>query len=279
MPEHPSSTVSRNATVTLLIIFVVLIFVPLGILGAAIDWPNNLSEDADHNLPLLLEEQQSVFWGYFIYLIYSILFYPVAYMMGRYIAGSGGVFSPWLHLGSGFAALSAVTRAIGLSRWLFAMPTLARIYVDPNTTETMREAVVVSYDMLNAWGGGIGELLGVSSFASLWVVCTSVLFLQSQEWPSWMGWAGFIVAIDLAINLLEMDILSIDMGANLTISVVLLHLWLLLAALLFLRLRCMKCMQRKSTARAASEVAGDASGEAGGALSADAEEVKNVPDT
>jgi len=72
--------------------------------------------------------------------------------------------------------------------------------------------------------------------------------------------------------------LSIDMGANLTISVVLLHLWLLLAALLFLRLRCMKCMQRKSTARAASEVAGDASGEAGGELSADAEEVKNVTD-
>lgn len=101
--------------------------------------------------------------------------------------------------------------------------------------------------MLNAWGGGIGELLGVSSFAALWVVCTSVLFCLSDEWPTYMGVGGFIVAIDLAINLLEMDILAYDMGPNLTISVVLLHLWLLFAALLFMKLPCMNCMQRKKS--------------------------------
>lgn len=250
--EVQVSTVSRNATVALLITFVFLIFVPLAVLGTAIDWPNNLDAGAEANLPLLLEKQESVFWGYFIYLIYSILFFPVAYLMGRYVAGSQ-VLSPWLHIGNSFAALSAVTRAIGLSRWLFAMPTLARIWVDPNTSETTREAVSVTYDTLNGWGGGIGELLGVSSFAALWVVCTSVLFFQSQKWPSWMGVAGFIVAIDLAINLLEMDILNYDMGANLTISVVLLHLWLLMAALLFLRPKCMNCMQRKSRSQQQSQ--------------------------
>jgi hypothetical protein len=239
-------TVNRNATVTLLFIFVFLIFIPLAVLGTSIDWPNSLDQGAEVNLPLLLEEQQSVFWGYFIYLIYSILFYPVALMTSRYVAGSH-VYNPWMHVGNGFAALSAVTRSIGLSRWLFAMPTLARIWVDPNTSDTMKEAVSVSYDTLNAWGGGIGELLGVSSFAALWVVCTSVLYFQSQEWPSWMGVAGIIVAIDLAINLLEMDILNYDVGANLTISVVLLHLWLLMSALLFLRFPCMNCMQRKGS--------------------------------
>lgn len=111
------------------------------------------------------------------------------------------MYNPWMHVGNGFAALSAVTRSIGLSRWLFAMPTLARIWVDPNTSDTLKEAVSVSYDQLRhpyARGGGIGELLGVSSFAALWVVCTSVLYFLSQEWPSWMGVAGIIVAIDLA---------------------------------------------------------------------------------
>ena len=64
----------------------------------------------------------------------------------------------------------------------------------------------VAYEMLNGWGGGIGEILGVSMFASLWVVCASILFLQSKEWPHWMGYLGFVVSIDLAINLLEMSI-------------------------------------------------------------------------
>lgn len=237
---------SRKVAAALIIIFDVLIFIPLIVLGISIDWPNNLDKDAEHNLPLLLEEDTSVFWGYFAYLVYSILFYPMANAMGSVLAQSDSS-NLWLKVGSGFAALSAVARAIGLSRWLFAMPTLARRYVDPNTSDMAKEAISISYEMLNSYGGGIGELLGVSLCAALWVVCTSVLFVQSTEWPTWMGLAGFLVAIDLAINLLEMSILDYDVGINLTLSVVLLHIWLLLAALLFIRLPCLKCIQKKDT--------------------------------
>lgn len=62
MSSEGEETVSRNATVILLIVFVLLIFIPLGVLGSAIDWPDNLSKGAEYNLPLLLEEQESVFW-------------------------------------------------------------------------------------------------------------------------------------------------------------------------------------------------------------------------
>uniref|UniRef100_A0A7S0ALP4 DUF4386 domain-containing protein n=1 Tax=Minutocellus polymorphus TaxID=265543 RepID=A0A7S0ALP4_9STRA len=245
-PATAGADVSRKATATLILVFFFLIFLPLSILGTSIDWPENLSEDAAYNLPLLLDERPSVFWGYFMYLIYSISFYPMAYMMGRLVAGPSNLHSPLLHIGSNFAALSSLSRSIGLSRWLMGMPTLARIYTDPDASEATLAAVSVSYDMLNAWGGGIGEILGVSIFASLWVVCISLLFIGSQDWPSWLGYAGFVVAVDLALNLLEMDILGIDMGANLLISVILLHLWLLMAGLLFLRLPCLNCMQKKA---------------------------------
>lgn len=50
--EHPDLNVGRNATVMLLLICVILIFVPLGVLGTAIDWPNNLDQGAEYNLPL-----------------------------------------------------------------------------------------------------------------------------------------------------------------------------------------------------------------------------------
>jgi hypothetical protein len=247
-PAAASAEVSHRATAALVLVFFFLLFLPLAILGTSINWPANLSEDADHNLPLLLAEQSSVFWGYFIYLIYSILFYPMAYMMTRLVAGPQKIHHPLLSMGVTFAALSSLARSIGLSRWLMGMPTLARIYSDPDVTEATRDAVSVAYEMLNAWGGGIGEVLGVSIFASLWVVCVSVLFLLSDRWPAWMGYAGFIVAIDLLINLLEMDMLSIDMGPNLTLSVVLLHVWLLVAGILFLQLPCLKKCKRDENA-------------------------------
>jgi hypothetical protein len=233
----------RRGTAVVAIVFVLLIFFPLGILGAALDWPNNLSEDASHNLPLLLEEATSTFWGYFIYLLYSILFLPMGWSFATVVAGPSLQDSPLVGISTGFAALSAVSRSIGLSRWLFAMPILARMYVDPEVSDTTKEAISVSYEMLNGWGGGIGEILGVSLFAALWVVCVSVLFIRSPEWPSWMGWIGFLVAVDLALNLLEMAILEFDMGINITVAVVLLHIWLLVGALMFLKAPCCKCVQ------------------------------------
>jgi hypothetical protein len=249
----------RKWTIGLMITFFLLIFVPLAVLGSALDWPNNLAEDAAYNLPLLIEEKNAAFWGYFIYLLYSMLFFPMGHMMGKCLALDSSTApsmpyaqpdSPFLSIGSGFAALSTVARCIGLSRWLFAMPILAEIYVDPSTTNTTKEAVSVSYEVLNGWGGGIGEILGVSMFAALWVCCMSVLYLQSHKYPSWMGWVGFVVAADLAVNLLEMAILGIDMGINLTISVVLLHLWILMAALLFMELPFLRCLMCPSKTNA-----------------------------
>jgi hypothetical protein len=255
--EEEVLNMRRKAAAVVTIVFALLLFLPLGILGAALDWPNNLSEDASHNLPLLLEEETSTFWGYFIYLWYSILFFPMGWLFATTVAGPTLADSPLVGVSTGFAALSAVTRSIGLSRWLFAMPILARMYVDPNTSTTTKEAISVSYEMLNGWGGGIGEILGVSMFAALWVVCTSILFIKSPEWPSWMGWVGFLVAADLALNLLEMAILEIDMGVNLPLAVVLLHAWLLVAAFIFLRTPCCKkCVPVKQAAP--DDHAGDA---------------------
>lgn len=243
----------KKLTAIVTIVFVLWIFFPLGILGAALEWPSNLSEDASHNLPLLLKEDQAAFWGYFLYLLYSILFFPMGYLFAKTVAGPDLAGSPLLPIASGLAALSAVSRSIGLSRWLFAMPTLARMYVDPNVSETTKETISVVYEMLNGWGGGIGELLGVSLFAALWVVCVSLLFVQSPQWPSWMGYIGFLVAIDLSLNLMEMSILDYDMGINLTLAVVFLHLWLVGGSLFFLDLSCCRsCLPHKDLSSSVS---------------------------
>ncbi len=228
-----------KSAITLLVIEFFLIFPPMIILGGAINWPASLDEPAAVNLPLILEQYPAVMVGYSIYLLYSLLFWPVGYFTGRVIVGNevvgneveNGIF----RIASGFAALSAIARALGIVRWLFAMPGLARLYTDPATSPELQASISVVYDMLNAYAGGIGELLGVSLFAAIWLTLMGVLLLRSPEWPSWLGYFGFVAAASLFVNLLNM--INIDTGPMVVISVTLLHFWMLAMAIAFWRKR------------------------------------------
>ena len=43
-------------------------------LGAAVDWPASLDDPASIALPRLAENEGAVYFGYFAYLLYSVLF-------------------------------------------------------------------------------------------------------------------------------------------------------------------------------------------------------------
>ena len=220
----------RRQTAVLLIIEFLLIFAPLIILGTVINWPASLDEPASVNLPLILEQYTGMMIGYTIYLVYSLLFWPVAYLTGRVIVGNN-VENTLFRVASGFAALSALARALGIVRWLFAMPVLARLYTAPTASAELQESISVVYEMLNAYAGGVGELLGVSLFAVIWLILISILLIRTAEWPNWLGYFGFVAAASLFLNLLET--IGIDMGPMISISVTLLHFWMLATAILF----------------------------------------------
>jgi hypothetical protein len=48
----------------------------------------------------------------------------------------------------------AAWKAIGITRWLFAMPVLADAFVAPGADQAQ---IGIVFEMLNAWAGGIGE--------------------------------------------------------------------------------------------------------------------------
>jgi len=224
-------TLNRN-TAFLLILEGFLIFAPLIILGAAIEWPATLGDPAEIMLPRIYEESGAVALGYFTYLIYSVLFWPVALLTARVIAGKDE-FSPLLRMAVGFGIASAVLRTLGIVRWLFPMPVLAKQYVDPTTSEATREAISVTYTMLNEYAGAVGEVLGVSLFAAMWVILLSVVILQTGALPRWVAYFGFIAGAGLASSLLE--VFGVDMGAFITATVTLIHFWFWAVAAVLLR--------------------------------------------
>jgi hypothetical protein len=208
----------------LLIAESLLIFVPLTVLGSAINWPKSLSDPADKILPLLVENASAVRFGYLVYLVYSILFWAIASLTIR-VLSDDEPDSIWLRVANGFGIASAVARCLGIIRWLVAMPALAKLYTNPTISTGTRESIAVVYRALNDYAGSIGEVLGVILFAGLWLAIVSVRILQTKILPRWLGFLGLVSATLLAVQLARL--FGVDLGAFISVSVSVLQLWFL----------------------------------------------------
>jgi hypothetical protein len=183
-----------------------------------------LSDAADVALPRLLQEIDAVRIGYFVYFLYSVLFLATSSLVVQ-VLNTSATGSPLLRIAEGAGVLSALGRTIGIVRWLTAMPVLAALYLNPSSSVGLREAVSVNYDTLNAFGGGIGELLGVTTFAAIWVILVSIVILQEGTLPRWLGVFGLLAAVAMLFNLVEL--FGVDLGPLISATLILNHLWLL----------------------------------------------------
>lgn len=191
-PTEPSR---RAWTLGLLLIAEALLsFAPLAILAPAIGWPASLGNPAAQQLQAIAATPGAVTAGYGLYLLYSILVAPV--MIGLAARLTGGLASPLGATVAAFAALSALARSIGILRWLTVMPTLAVAHgaADP----AGRAQIELVFNAVTQYGGGIGEVLGVSLFmaAALGTLCVGAWLRGGM--PRWLAGLGLLSAVLLA---------------------------------------------------------------------------------
>jgi hypothetical protein len=215
---------------SLAIIHALMFFIPLGVLGAAIGWPANLDLPASHNLPLLLSQAPMVKLGYSVYLLYSLLFFPVVLLISRAIAGQDEL-PLVLKLAVGFALLSTLARCLGIVRWLTVMPTLATQY---DAADAAGKSVVSTvYTAFNAYAGGVGEVLGVFLLAA-----TSLALLASALWgrsevPRWLCWMAWATALGLFF--LSLELFGLDLSTFIAPLSVLYMVWMVCIGIYLLR--------------------------------------------
>jgi hypothetical protein len=104
-----------------------------------------------------------------------------------------------------FAAglLSALVQTLGLIRWPFVVPLLARRYVDSGATQAQREYVELIFDALHRYlGVGVGEHLGYL-LTGTWTILTGALMLGSGPFPAVLGWLALPIGIALLVGALE----------------------------------------------------------------------------
>jgi Domain of unknown function (DUF4386) len=231
VPTPADARASGRGLGLLLVAEALLAFAPVVVLGAAIGWPASLGLPAAEQLVAIATHADAVALGYGLYLLYSLLVAPV--MVGLAARACGGLQHPLAMTVVAFAALSALARAIGILRWLTVMPALASAYAgaDPAT----RTQIERLFDAVNDYGGGIGEILGVSLLMALSLGLLAVGALRSGSLPRWLAAAGAVVALMLAA--LALPALRIELQMPVAAAVSMLSLWMLCVGVWLLRRR------------------------------------------
>ncbi|WP_397572429.1 DUF4386 family protein [Silanimonas sp.] len=207
------------------------IFAPMAVLGGAIQWPDSLDFPPSQMLPLLREQLDAVRLGYGLYLGYSLLFLVTGVVTVR-LAARPGPLGTLALIAIGAAAASALARAIGILRWLTGSVVLADAHAAPGLSAEGRAAIETMQAAINAWGGAIGETLGVAAFAAIWAIAAGLVILRDRQLPAWAGLTGLIAGVLVALPALEL--FGIAPPVSIVLSTTGIQLWFMALGLLFL---------------------------------------------
>ena len=148
-----------------------------------------------------------------------------AIMLKRILEKEGSLF---LETATTLGVIGFIVQVIGLLRWVFVVPVLARIFTDPAANAVTKTAVAAVFTAVHQYGGVIlGEHLG-QLLIILWMSMISGIIQRSvifSKWVAWLGWFASAVYLLAQTELLATAIPSFPVigWAGLTGSL----LWLL----------------------------------------------------
>lgn len=134
------------------------------------------------------------------FMLTAVLLAPLAVLVGQVLARDDLAVVPTATV---IGVLAAVVQFLGLARWPFLVPTLARTYDDPGSSEATRDATMVVFESFHRYlGVAIGECLGYL-FTGAWTVLVGVAMLQSSTFEPWLAWPGIAIGLLLLAGSLE----------------------------------------------------------------------------
>jgi hypothetical protein len=138
-----------------------------------------------------------LWWGF---AMSAVLLAPAVVLVSATLADADPAV---LALATAIGLLAALVQFLGLVRWPFAVPHLARLAADPATTPATRDAVEVVFQTLNRYlGVAVGEHLGYL-FTGLWTALAGVALIQSDLLHPLFGIVGLVLAPLFVLGSLE----------------------------------------------------------------------------
>jgi hypothetical protein len=170
-------------------------------LGRVFDYPNILRKDPDEILRRFAAGGPGLILRWQALLLSALAMLPLVALLAVVLAAPPALTALSIVVGSA----AALVQALGLVRWPFAVPELARRYIaadGPDGAATRGSIEVVFATLHRLLGVGIGEHLGYL-LTGAWTLLVAGSILSGAVLPGWLGLIGIPIGVALLIGTLE----------------------------------------------------------------------------
>jgi Domain of unknown function (DUF4386) len=185
------------ATSLLLILLPVAFNVVFALLGVLFEYPAILRKPTSEILAKFRAGGSRLILVWWAFAMTTVLFIPVAILLPGCLDGA----NPTVLIASVVVGvLAALVQILGLIRWTFLVPFLAR--EDADASPARRDAIDLIFQAFHRYlGVAVGEHFGYL-FTGAWSILVGVSVLQAGL-PAWLGIAGIVVGATIALCSLE----------------------------------------------------------------------------
>jgi hypothetical protein len=186
---------------------VLLIGVPIAFnlaffeLGRAFDYPDILRREPDEILRRFAAGGSGLVLRWQALLVSALAMMPLVALLAVVLDAPPALTALSIVIG----AAAALVQALGLVRWPFAVPELARRYVaaeGPDGAAERRSIELVFVTLHRLLGVAIGEHLGYL-LTGLWTLLVGASILSTAMLPGWLGIVGLPIGVALLVGTLE----------------------------------------------------------------------------
>ncbi len=181
----------RQLTGLFFILGAVLVNIPYTLLILNFDYPDILRAPVDQ---ILTKFQAGGSLLIYTWLAFAWVGLPMlfgAIMLKRILEKENSLF---LETATAIGAIGFVVQVIGLLRWVFVVPVIARLYTDPTTVDATKASLSALFMGIHQYGGVVlGEHMG-QFFIIIWMSMISAIVYKSPMFSRWVAWLGWIAS-------------------------------------------------------------------------------------
>jgi uncharacterized protein DUF4386 len=193
--------VSALTIAGLLLIAVPIAFnAAFALLASRFDYPDILRRPTPEVLARFRAGGTPLLLTWWAFALTAVLMVPLVVLLSRAIDDADATL---LSLATTVGVLAAAVQFLGLVRWPFLVPYLARADAEAGASEARREAVDVIFQSFNRYlGVGVGEHLGYA-LTGAWTTLIGIALTQTGAAPGWIGVVGIVIGPVLLLCSLE----------------------------------------------------------------------------
>lgn len=184
-------------TTAVLLIVLPLVFNALFIsLGVAFDYPAILRRPTQEVLSRFRRGGSRLVLLWWAFAMTPVLLIVLAGILPAALHGANGTL---LGLGTIIGIVAGLVQCLGLIRWPFLVPYLARVNADPDASPQRKQAVEIVFQAFHRYlGVAVGEHLGLL-FTGAWSILVGAAITQTYLLPDWLGVIGIVIGAVLML--------------------------------------------------------------------------------